>query len=229
MIVMKFYIYLIQNKNTHKIYVGKTAYPQDRWKKHDIYARGGKEKYPAHFQYLHASIAKYGIDQFTFQIIEEFENEQDCFESEQFFIQFFRSWDKNYGYNLTVGGEGASGRIVSDETKNRIREKAIGRLHSEESKNKISEAGKLRVNSLETRKRISASNKGRKTTEEQTMSNSLRQRGELSVRAKLTNAQASEIRELLKTSTIKNIAKIYNVSISTISHIKNNRTYKEIK
>lgn len=223
---MKFCIYVIQNKSNSKIYVGKTADPQDRWNKHVIYSKGGKEKYPSHFQYVHASMAKHGIDQFTFQVIEEFEDETECFEAEQFWIQFFRSWDKNCGYNLTVGGEGASGRVVSEVTKDKIRIKAVGRLHTEETKEKISEAGRLRINSPETRKRISASNRGRKTTEEQTLANSLRQRGELSPRAKLTNTQAIEIRSLLKTLSTKEVAKKYNVSVSTISHIKNYRTYK---
>ena len=224
-----FYIYTIQNKHNNKIYVGKSSDPEDRWNKHIIYAKGGKEKYPSHFQYLHTSIAKHGVDQFTLQIIEEFENEIDCFEAEQFWIQFFRSWSKDYGYNLTIGGEGASGRIVSEETKNKIRIKAVGRLHSEEVKAKISEAGRLRTNSPETRIKISNSNKGRKTTKEQTAANSLRQRGELSPNAKFTYIQAVEIRELLKIYTVTAIAKMYNVSNSTISHIKNNRTYKEVK
>ena len=223
---MTFYIYVIQNKITNKIYVGKAANPEDRWSKHRIYAKGGKDKYPDHFQYLHASIAKHGADQFTFQVIEEFDDETDCFEAEKFWIQFFRSWDKGYGYNLTAGGEGAAGRILSDETKNKIRIKAIGRLHTEETKNKISEAGILRINSPETRQRISDSNKGRKLTEEQAAANSLRQRGELSPTANLTNNQANEIRELVKTHTVKAVAKMYDVSVSTISHIKNYRTYK---
>lgn len=221
-----FYIYIIQNLLSNKIYVGKAADPQDRWKRHVIFAEGGKEKYPEHFQYIHASMAKYGKDKFTFQIIEEFENEAECFDAEEFWIRFFRSWDKSYGYNLTTGGEGTSGKIVSEQTKDKIRIKATGRLHSEETRNKISEAGKLRTNSPETRKRISDSNKGRKITPEQTLANSLRQRGELSPTASFTNIQVAEIRELLQTKTVKELAQRYNVSVSTISHIKNNRTYK---
>jgi DNA-binding NarL/FixJ family response regulator len=162
----------------------------------------------------------------VFQIIEEFETELDAFEAEQFWIQFFRSWDKNYGYNLTTGGEGSSGRIMSEATKDKIRAKATGRLHSKEAKNKMSEAGKLRTNSPGTRMAISTANKGRKLTAEQIIANSLRQRGELSPKAKLTNVQAVEIRELVKTHTIKEVAKMYGVSNSTISHIKNYRTYK---
>lgn len=223
---MNYYIYVIQNVINSKIYVGKATDPCNRWKRHIIFAEGGKEKYPQHFQYIHSSIAKYGKDEFTFQVVEEFENEIDCFDAEQFWIQFFRSWDRNFGYNLTIGGEGASGRVVSEETKNKIRVKATGRLHSKKAKNKISEAGKLRNNSLQTRKRIFDSNKGRKTTLEQTIANSLRQRGELSPLANFTNVQIVEVRELLKTHKVKEVAKIYDVSSSTISHIKNNRTYK---
>ena len=40
--------------------------------------------------------------------------------------------------NLTDGGEGSAGRILSDETKNKIRSKAIGRIKSKETCLKLS-------------------------------------------------------------------------------------------
>lgn len=242
-----FYIYVVQNALNNKVYVGKTNKPQTRWNHHIIYAYGGKEKYPTHFQYIHASIAKYGKENFTFQIIEEFADEPECLEAEQFWIQFFRSWDKNYGYNLTNGGEGASGRIVSPETRDKIRIRATGRKQSEETKKKKSEAGRKRRNSQSTREKISKSNKGRKLTDKQRIANSTRQlgkvlppwqienmkksakRGEKSSKAKLTNEQAKEMRALFETSnySIKKLAEMYKVSASTARDIIRHKTYKE--
>lgn len=49
--------------------------------------------------------------------------------------------------NFTNGGEGSSGRKLSEETKEKIRQKAIGRKHSEESKKKMSEKRKGDKNS----------------------------------------------------------------------------------
>lgn len=46
------------------------------------------------------------------------------------------------GYNLTEGGDGTFGRLHSEETKEKIRQKAIGRKASEETKKKMSEAQK---------------------------------------------------------------------------------------
>lgn len=242
----KFYIYAIFNTINGKIYIGKAEHPDERWHCHQIYAMGGKEKYPSHFQYIHAAIAKHGVNNFIFKVIDEHCDEIDCFSAEEFWIDFFKSHDRNYGYNLTLGGEGSSGRIVSDETKDKIRQKAIGRLHSEDTKNKISEAGKLRTNSEETRKKISISNKGRKLTDAQRIAQSIRQigkilpqsqidnmiksakRGEKSPRAKLTNEQAQDMRNLYKTGNykIKELAKIFNVGATSASYILNNKTYK---
>lgn len=242
-----FYIYIVQNLINKKIYVGKTNDPKARWRNHLSCARGGKEKYSQKYQYLHKSIIKYNETNFLFQVIEGFETETESFDAEMFWIEFFRSWDHNYGYNLTRGGEGTSGKIVSRETKNKIRIKATGRRHSKETKIKISNAGRLRINSIETRNKISKSNKGRKLTKKQRLANSERQlgkvlplsqienmkksakNGESSPVAKINNSQALEIRKLhAEGMMIKDIAKIYNVGSTCISYIVNRKTFKHI-
>lgn len=240
-----FYVYYIQNLLNNKIYVGKTNDLKSRFNNHVTYANGGKEKYPQHFSFIHAAIRKNGKENFIFDYIEEFENERDAFEAENFWIEFFNSNNKYIGYNLTIGGEGSSGRIVSQETKDKIAQKATGRLHSEESKKKISNAGKLRSNSQETRNKISKSNKGRKLTDTQILANSLRQigkklpqsqienmkksakRGENNSKSKLSNQQVIEIRILFKTGKykIKELAKLFNVSASCMSGVINYKTY----
>lgn len=105
---MNWYIYIIQNKINYKLYVGKSNNVNTRWKTHKKVSLGGKKKYPNDFFIIHGALSKYGIDNFNFQIIEEFNDEKECLQAEEFWIQFFRSWDRSYGYNLTFGGDGES-------------------------------------------------------------------------------------------------------------------------
>lgn len=64
-----------------------------------------------------------------------------------------------HGYNLTIGGEGVVGRVVSEETKQKLRNAGLGKKQSDETKKK--RALKLigRKCSEETRRKIGAANK----------------------------------------------------------------------
>ena len=44
---------------------------------------------------------------------------------------------------MTEGGDGTFGKVVSEETKEKIRQKAIGREVTEATRIKLSEAGKI--------------------------------------------------------------------------------------
>lgn len=69
--------------------------------------------------------------------------------------------------NRTLGGEGPSGRIMSNETKSKLSKAKTGiKIHTEESKRKISEANKGKTLSLESRKKVSEANKGKILSEE---------------------------------------------------------------
>lgn len=62
--------------------------------------------------------------------------------------------------NLTDGGEGASGRITRDDTKQKLSKIAKGKTRSEETKQKMSEAKKGKPFSLKHRQSLSVSKKG---------------------------------------------------------------------
>ena len=68
--------------------------------------------------------------------------------------------------NMTDGGEGCFGIKMSDESKEKIRKKALGRKATDETRKKISESQKGRIISEETRLKRSKSLKGLKKTEE---------------------------------------------------------------
>lgn len=89
----------------------------------------------------------------------------------------------SFVFNFTDGGDGSSGRILSDKTREKIskgnlgkkmseeskqknRESQLGKKHTEETKQKIRESSTGRKLSNEARKKISEANKNKKISEE---------------------------------------------------------------
>ena len=107
-------IYKITNNITEKMYIGRSVNIEDRWKHHI----GAKDDYA-----IHKSMRKYGVENFTFEIIEECD-ESLLDEREQYWIQYYNTY--NYGYNLTVGGEGG-GKYSHDEIK-KLWDEGLGTL-----------------------------------------------------------------------------------------------------
>ena len=68
----------------------------------------------------------------------------------------FRANDDRFGYNITAGGDGAVGRVQSEETKQKIGEKAKSRMANPENNPRYGA-----IVTEETRKKISASLKGK--------------------------------------------------------------------
>lgn len=145
-------VYKITNKITGKIYIGITNQGSGARYRHHWYESRIGEPSP-----IHRSMAKYGEDNFTLEIIDFAETYEELKEKEKFWIKEFNSTDRNIGYNLTEGGDGTFGRTHSEETKEKIRQKALGRKISEETKKKMSEAriGKCSDKQREHLKKIS--------------------------------------------------------------------------
>lgn len=124
--------------------MGKAKDPAKRWQKHIRIAAGKRQKEKF---YIHRAIAKYGVDNFTFSVLQQFDTEPECDLAEVYWIEYFQSNTK-YGYNLTDGGEGVSGRIVSEATRQIMREKATGRKHTDETKELLRQinVGKIPTN-----------------------------------------------------------------------------------
>lgn len=98
-----YYIYIIQNTVNLKIYVGQTINPARRWRKHKSVSKlpkGHKSK-----QVISYAIAKYGIDNYTFTIIEEWATQEEADMAEEFWISYFNSQNKEFGYNRAPGGD----------------------------------------------------------------------------------------------------------------------------
>lgn len=140
------HIYAIQNQINSKLYIGITVDIQQRWYSHQSCAKHPEWK-NKHY-YIHSAINKYGADSFVIIKLESFDNAQEALDAEQFWIEFFRTdinrFGKEYGYNLTAGGEGAWGRKNTPEHNKKIgnsllgNTNALGTIHTNETLNKMS-------------------------------------------------------------------------------------------
>ena len=89
-------IYKITNNINQHCYIGQSTQIQKRWSNHKNTAYNSNDKgydYP-----LYRAIRKYGIEQFSFEIIEECSNEK-LNEREVYWIKYY-----NPEYNQTIGG-----------------------------------------------------------------------------------------------------------------------------
>lgn len=127
-------VYVHQNKTDGKRYIGITNNPGRRW--------CNKGKYYQGCPHFFNAIQRYGWDSFTHEIIESGLTLDEANEREQFYIAKYRTTDKRYGYNATIGGNRAPtmlGKNHSEETKRKIGESQRGRKHSEDQNRRHSE------------------------------------------------------------------------------------------
>ena len=147
----EFYVYVHRRNDTNEVfYVGKG-------KLRRAWSRGSRNNWWKHI------VDKHG---YTVEIVEYFDTEQESFDGEQLLI----SQHRNNGaqlVNLTDGGEGSSGREVSEETRAKIAMKARGRKASEETKAKLSAKMKGRKPSVTTLEKLRIASTGRIKSEEE--------------------------------------------------------------
>lgn len=126
-------IYVIKNKVNGKMYVGKTSFSiEKRWNVHVQHAFSVNYKK----QVITQAIRKYGPGNFDMSLLEQCKNNEHANECEIKWIKQLNTRNSKIGYNLTDGGEGTPGRIVTEVT----REKLRSRLVSVDTCRKISDA-----------------------------------------------------------------------------------------
>ena len=91
-------IYKITNKLNNHSYIGLSTKVEERWKYHQTPYNQQRESYKS----LYKAFEKYGIENFTFEILEEC-SIQELGEKEKYYIAKYDTY-KN-GYNMTTGGE----------------------------------------------------------------------------------------------------------------------------
>ena len=93
------YIYIITNLINNKIYIGQTIDPCRRWQDHRLASRKADKN-----QLISKAIAKYGYQNFIFEVIATCKNQEDVNATEEIIISQLNSRDLNVGYNLRAGG-----------------------------------------------------------------------------------------------------------------------------
>ena len=146
---MKEYTVYIHILPSNKYYVGITSKkPEYRWWN----GKGYKNN-----KYFYNAIKKYGWNNFQHEIIAEHLTEQEAKNFEIVLISKLEATNRKYGYNITLGGESNNGRIVSEETKQKLsnslkgKKTHLGIKQSEETKQKISKSLTGRKHSEDTK------------------------------------------------------------------------------
>lgn len=154
-------VYKITHIASGKSYIGISKNIYRRWIQHKSWVNTGKRR-----SAIYAAMQKYGIDSFTWQVIEQCKVDE-LEVREQHWIAVFDTFRN--GYNLTAGGE--YNKEFSDETRLRMSQSHKGRKQSKELIEKRVVRGKDhytygKPRSEDTRKKISISLTGKKQSEE---------------------------------------------------------------
>ena len=123
-------VYQIINTTNKKIYIGSSSHLMRRWNTHKYEL--SRETHSNNK--LQRAWNKYGVGSFVFSILEECEKDQ-LIKREQYYLDTL-----NPEYNILKIAYSSLGHTVSDEAKQKIREKAMGRTFSEETLQKMRDA-----------------------------------------------------------------------------------------
>lgn len=125
------FIYKLTNTLNNKIYIGLTTETiSERCRK-----RIAEAKYrESRNSYILNAIRKHGSKVFKVEQLDTANTLEELQQKEIFYIEKYNSTNRNIGYNLTKGGEGNLGLKMSEETKEKIRQKHLGVKWSEDRK-----------------------------------------------------------------------------------------------
>lgn len=220
----KWSVYIHRNLVNGKVYVGITSRsPEKRWGKDG----NGYKRHP----YFWNAIKKYGWHNFEHRVVLQHETFEYACQVERCLIKHYKSNNRQYGYNDTLGGEG---RLLTDEQKKALGEQRkgennafYGKHHTEETKNRLRE-----INSGKPITEIQAEclQLGRKKwTPDRRKRLSDTRKGEGSPTSKLVEDDVIDILKMIQQhepySEIKNK---YRISDATISSIKNKKRWAHL-
>lgn len=211
-----YYVYTIKNRQNSKIYVGQTNNPNRRFASHRYLSLNNP------IQPIHLAIAKYGLNNFDFEVVAEAITQDNINWAEIEIIEQYNSRNKKYGYNISKGADVSWNRGLPPNE-----QPFYGKHHSILTKSKISQSlqGVPHPHSKEQDLKRSKSMMGQKLTSEVT-------RQKLKLRknnAKLNWDIVREIRDRFTGGnlTYANLSTEYSVSTKSIENIVKCKTWKE--
>ena len=129
-------VYQFLNTDTGKCYIGVTKHGINRrWQQHVNNAKSNRVPN----SYFYKALRTYGYSIWEKRKLGEYQTSEEAYSAELFYIKTHDAFGDN-GYNLTVGGDGGKGHIVSKETKDLIRSIRVGSKSSETAKQRISKS-----------------------------------------------------------------------------------------
>lgn len=151
-------VYMHKNKINGKVYIGITkTKPKYRWNNGKGYNN----------QYFKKAINKYGWNNFEHIILFEKITKEEAEQKEIELIDYYKTTEKKFGYNISRGGMVNNGVPCKEETKQKIsrankgiKNGMYGKHHTKEEKVKISEASKKMWNNKEHKEKMSNRMKG---------------------------------------------------------------------
>ena len=96
-------VYKITNNTNNKSYIGISVDIEHRWKDHKLPYNWSRESNKV----LYQAFIKYGIQNFTFEVLEECER-ASLNDRETHYIQFYEA--QTWGYNMNRGGSKSYGK-----------------------------------------------------------------------------------------------------------------------
>lgn len=116
---------------SNKVYIGITRQePEKRWRNGNGYKRN---------EYFFNAIKKYGFDNFTHEILFTNLTKEEACEKEIELIAFYKSNQRDFGYNNSPGGESPfKGLHLSEDTKRKMSISHIGLTRDENYRHNIS-------------------------------------------------------------------------------------------
>ena len=208
-----------------KMYIGKTIYDLEHRKNQHL----SDMKRDKNSKVFYNAIKKYGWDNLNWYIIDISNTEEELLEKEKYWIEYYNTYihfENSMGYNTTLGGEGTSGYMFSEELKQQMSERTrgennpfYGRNHSQSTKEKQS---KIKIGKYEGKHNPNYNNKwNNKQKQHNSELNKGKLIGENNPAIIITETIAKEIKiRLSKGETIINISDDLNISYDIVSNIK---------
>jgi group I intron endonuclease len=220
-------VYIARNKITDKVYVGQTTV--------SLAERKGDHKRKSQIHnsksYFHSAIRKYGFGNFSWKTIDKADSRKELNKSEKYWIKHYKSNTKEYGYNLTSGGDTIE---FNDEVKQKIGASQKGTKRSKEFKKKISAVTKGRLNPFygkrhtpETKIKCGIKNIGRKHAPEHIAK--CVHIGSKNHKAKINESIAYQVKTMLRSGIRPcDIQRSLKVSKGIVMQIKHNKTWRHV-